>query len=260
MWRRHDRDRRPHRRAGRSRAADRPRSAFCVRGPHRFGGRQCLYRRRLCHRQRLRDRQRHGCGFPGFRAYRRGNHVGSYWFRIADHRRSPAGSHGRAPDEMGCDPRPPGNTCALGCGDRECGRVAGRGRVRCLAWRRGRRRRLRGRFRSRRHHCRRRRGRGRRRFRHRGGAGHRCGSGPRQRRGCRFEGLRIRRDRRGCRRRRGGDRARRKKAQGIDVPVRVARQADAEVQVRLGPLGVTRPAERPDRIAFIDRRAPSDPQ
>lgn len=204
MRRRQDRDRRPHRRAGRSRATRRPRSAFCVPGPRRLGGRQCHGgRRRLCHPQRLRDRQRRGRG-PGFRAYRRASHIGSYRFRIAGHPRSPARSHGRA-DEMGREPRPGGNSRALGCGDRDCGRVAGRGRARRLAWRRGRRRRLRGRFRGRRHHCRCRRRRGRRRFRHRGGAGHRCGSGPRQRRGCRFESPWIRRDRRGCRRRRGAD-------------------------------------------------------
>jgi hypothetical protein len=232
MRRRKDRDRRPHRRAERSRTGDRPRSAFCVRRSRRLRRRQGLGGR-----HRLDGGQCRGCGFRGFPAYRRrrGN-IGGHWVRLVDHREPPDRWRGRAHYELSRLCRPGRNTRARGCGNRERGRAGGRRRIGQLARRGRRRQRIGGRLRSRRRFCgrRARHGRGRRRrVRYRSGHGRRAG----RRRG--YLPLRIRRDR--CRRdrdRSSGDRTGRKKAQGIDVPVRIARQPDAEVQVRLSPLRV----------------------
>ena len=261
MRRRQDRDRRPHRRAGRSRAAGRPRSAFCVRRPHppRRRGNATVAGDASA-TATPRDRQRRGRGFLASRRTGERSHIGSHRFRLADHRRPPAVRSGRAPTRWaatlgsgetrvrlaaaivsaGGSPAVGESDASLGGagaggasegGSAAAGATAAPAPAREAAlpsprWGRAPMR-----------------------------------SGRRRRRGCRFEGSGSDGTGAGATATaRAATERGRKKAQGIDVPVRIARQADAEVQVRLGPLGVTRPAERPDRIALIDRRAPSDPQ
>jgi len=51
----------------------------------------------------------------------------------------------------------------------------------------------------------------------------------------------------------------RQERQGIDVPVRVGRATDAEIHVRLGPLGVTARADRADDVALAHLRPDRDP-
>jgi len=119
----------------------------------------------------------------------------------------------------------------------------------CLSRRSHRGLRCRGRGRNR--------GPGRRRLRGLGSGRHSLsGSG---RRRCRLRDRgRVRWKIRGRRCRRGGHGSAWQKAQWIDVAVGITRQANAEVQIRLGPLRVARAAERAQGIAFLDRRVSSD--
>jgi hypothetical protein len=52
---------------------------------------------------------------------------------------------------------------------------------------------------------------------------------------------------------------RRQERQGVDVPVRVGRSTDAEIHVRLGPLGITARADRADDVALAHLRPDRDP-
>jgi hypothetical protein len=51
----------------------------------------------------------------------------------------------------------------------------------------------------------------------------------------------------------------RQERQGIDVPVRVGRATDAQVHIRLGPLGVAARADRADDVALAHLRPDRDP-
>jgi hypothetical protein len=87
----------------------------------------------------------------------------------------------------------------------------------------------------------------------------RCdGVGRRLRRGCRRG--RARRRRGHARRCRRGRPARRQEPERIDVTLLVRRDADAEVDVGHGHLGVAARADRADGIALVDGGAPRDEQ